>query len=86
MAKKEGFTVDYNGNAVASVANQVTIINNAVQTGAGSIAISSVDPTGLDNALKQAQKAGLKVVTWGFRCVSRCSYINGITRNTRTIR
>ena len=64
MAKKEGFTVDYNGNAVASVANQVTIINNAVQTGAGSIAISSVDPTGLDNALKQAQKAGLKVVTW----------------------
>lgn len=34
MAKKEGFTVDYNGNPVASVANQVTIINNAVQTGA----------------------------------------------------
>ena len=64
MAKKEGFTVDYNGNAVASVANQVTIINNAVQTGAGSIALSSVDPTGLDNALKQAQKSGLKVVTW----------------------
>ena len=64
MAKKEGFTVDYNGNPVASVANQVTIINNAVQTGAGSIAVSSVDPTGLDNALKQAQKAGLKVVTW----------------------
>lgn len=64
MAKKEGFTVDYNGNSVASVANQVTIINNAVQTGAGSIAISSVDPTGLDNALKQAQQAGLKVVTW----------------------
>lgn len=63
MAKKEGFTVDYNGNSVASVANQVTIINNAVQTGAGSIAISSVDPTGLDNALKQAQQAGLKVVT-----------------------
>ena len=62
MAKKEGFTVDYNGNPVASVANQVTIINNAVQTGAGSIAVSSVDPTGLDNALKQAQKAGLKVV------------------------
>ena len=66
MAKKEGFTVDYNGNPVASVANQVTIINNAVQTGAGSIAVSSVDPTGLDNALKQAQKAGLKVVTWDY--------------------
>lgn len=64
IAKKEGFTVDYQGNSVASVANQVTIINNAVQTGAGAIAISSVDPTGLDNALKQAQKAGLKVVTW----------------------
>lgn len=64
MAKKEGFTVDYNGNSVASVANQVTIINNAVQTGANAIAISSVDPTGLDNALKQAQKAGLKIVTW----------------------
>ena len=64
MAKKEGFTVEYNGNATASVANQVTIINNAVQTGASAIAISSVDPTGLDNALKKAQEAGLKIVTW----------------------
>lgn len=64
MAKQEGFTVEYNGNAQASVANQVTIINNAVQTGANAIAISSVDPTGLDNALKKAQDAGLKIVTW----------------------
>ncbi|GAB2026116.1 substrate-binding domain-containing protein [Lactovum odontotermitis] len=64
MGKKAGFKVTYSGNSVASVANQVTIINNAVQQGAAGITLASVDPTGLDNALKQASKAGLKIVTW----------------------
>ncbi len=63
-AKKVGYTVKYDGNPEASVANQVTIINNAIQQGADSIVISAVDATGLDSALKDAQKAGIKVVTW----------------------
>ena len=63
-AKKVGYTVKYDGNAEASVANQVTIINNAIQQGADAICVSSVDATGLDSALKEARKAGIKVVTW----------------------
>lgn len=63
-AQKVGYKVKYDGSPEASVANQVTIINNAVQQGADGIAVSSVDATGLDAALKDAAKAGLKVVTW----------------------
>jgi len=63
-AAKNGFTVKYDGNPEASVANQVTIINNAVQQGADAICVSSVDATGLDSALKEAAKAGVKIVTW----------------------
>lgn len=63
-AKKQGYTVKYDGSPEASVANQVTVINNAVQQGADAIAVSSVDLTGLDAALKEAKKAGLKIVTW----------------------
>lgn len=64
MGKKEGFKVKYNGNAVASVSNQVTVINQAVQQGQKAIAISAVDPTGLDDALKTAQRKGVAVTTW----------------------
>lgn len=63
-ATKVGYKVKYDGSPEASVANQVTIINNAVQQGAAAIAVSSVDATGLDAALKDAAKAGLKIVTW----------------------
>ncbi len=63
-AKKAGFTVKYDGSPEASVANQVSIINNAVQTGANAICVSSLDSTGLDDALKEARKAGVKVTTW----------------------
>lgn len=63
-AKKVGYNVKYDGNPEASVANQVTIINNAVQQGADAIAVSSVDATGLDAALKEARAAGVEVVTW----------------------
>jgi AI-2 transport system substrate-binding protein len=63
-AKKVGYTVKYDGSPEASVANQVTIINNAIQQGADAICVSSVDATGLDSALKEAMKAGIKVVTW----------------------
>lgn len=64
MAKKNGFTVKYDGNPEASVANQVTIINNAIQQGADAISVSAVDATGLDDVLRQAKKAGVAVTTW----------------------
>ena len=63
-AKKQGYTVKYDGSPEASVANQVTVINNAVQQSADAIVVSSVDSTGLDAALKEAKKAGLQIVTW----------------------
>lgn len=64
FAKKVGFTVKYDGSPEAAVANQVAIINNAVQTGADAICVSSLDATGLDDAMREAKKAGLKVTTW----------------------
>ena len=63
-AAKHGFSVKYDGNPEASVANQVTIVDNAINSGADAICVSSVDATGLDDIMKEAMKAGLKVVTW----------------------
>ncbi|MCR4627930.1 MAG: substrate-binding domain-containing protein [Treponema sp.] len=64
LAKKVGFTINYNGSPDAAVANQVNIINNAIQQGADAIVISSLDATGLDSALKRAKNAGIAVMTW----------------------
>lgn len=64
FAKQVGFTVKYDGSPEASVANQVTVINNAIQQGADAVCVSSVDATGLDEVMKQAKAAGLQVVTW----------------------
>ena len=63
-AAKQGFTVKYDGSPEASVANQVAVIDNAINSGADAICVSSVDATGLDDIMKEAMKAGLKVVTW----------------------
>ena len=64
MAKKEGFKVKYDGAPEGTVANQVQIINSAVNSGADAVAISSVSSDGLNQALKKALDAGVKVVTW----------------------
>lgn len=64
MGKKVGFTVKYDGNPVASVANQVAVIDNAINSGADAVCVSSVDATGLDQIMRQAKKAGVKVTTW----------------------
>ncbi|MGD6855737.1 autoinducer 2 ABC transporter substrate-binding protein LsrB [Bacillus infantis] len=64
MAEKEGFEVKYDGAPEGTVANQVQIINSAVSSGADAIAISSVSSDGLNQALKKALDAGIKVVTW----------------------
>ena len=63
-AAKQGFTVKYDGNPEASVANQVTIVDNAINSGADAVCVSALDATGLDDIMKEAMKAGLKVVTW----------------------
>ncbi len=63
-AEKWGFTVDYQGSSNAAVADQVQVINNAVAGGADAICISSVDASGLDEALKNASAAGVTVATW----------------------
>ncbi|MEC2159571.1 autoinducer 2 ABC transporter substrate-binding protein LsrB [Virgibacillus halodenitrificans] len=64
MAKEIGFNVKYDGSPEGTVANQVQIINSAVSSGADAIAISSVSSDGLNQALKKAVDAGVKVVTW----------------------
>lgn len=64
MAKKVGFNCKYDGSPEAAVANQVQIINSAVNQGADAIAISSLTPDGLNQALKNALDKGVKVVTW----------------------
>ncbi|MDR3051857.1 MAG: substrate-binding domain-containing protein [Oscillospiraceae bacterium] len=63
-AEKIGFTVKYDGNPEASVANQVAIINNAINQGVDGICVSSVDATGLDDVMREAKAAGLAVTTW----------------------
>ncbi|MEK4425194.1 autoinducer 2 ABC transporter substrate-binding protein LsrB [Solibacillus sp. FSL K6-1523] len=64
MGKEIGFKVKYDGTPEGTVANQVQIINSAVNSGADAIAISSVSFDGLNQALKKALDAGVKVVTW----------------------
>lgn len=64
MAEEIGFNVKYDGTPEGTVANQVQIINSAVNSGADAIAISSVSSDGLNQALKKAKDAGVKIVTW----------------------
>jgi AI-2 transport system substrate-binding protein len=64
MAKKVGFKVKYDGAPEGTVANQVQIINSAINSGADAIAISSTTSDGLNQVLKKALDAGIKVVTW----------------------
>ncbi|MFA9396776.1 MAG: autoinducer 2 ABC transporter substrate-binding protein LsrB [Clostridiaceae bacterium] len=64
MGETAGFSVKYDGSPEASVANQVQIINSAVNQGASAIAISALSPDGLNQALKNAAESGVKIVTW----------------------
>lgn len=63
-AAKWGFKVDYEGDATASAAAQVNVINKAVQQGTDAICLSSVDAAGVKDALKQAEASGVTVTTW----------------------
>ncbi len=64
MAKDVGYTCKYDGTTNATVADQVQVINSAVNQGHNAIAVSSNSPDGLNEALKSAAEAGLKIVTW----------------------
>ena len=64
MAKEWGITVEYMGDATASVAAQVAVINQAIASGVDAICISSVDAAGLSDALQEAADAGIVVCTW----------------------
>jgi len=63
-AKEWGFTVDYEGSPNAAVADEVQVINNVVASGVDGLCVSSVDATGLDDALKEATKQGVVVGCW----------------------
>ena len=64
IAKEVGFEAIYTGSPEASVANQVQVINSAVQQGVSALAISALTPDGLNIALEAAKAAGIKIVTW----------------------
>ena len=63
-AAKHGFAVRYDGSPEAAVANQVAIIRNAIQQGVDALCVSSLDATALDEVMKEAKDAGIKVTTW----------------------
>ena len=74
-AEKWGFTVDYQGAPNAAVADEVQVINNAVASGVDGVCVSSVDATGLDDALKEAAAAGVTVGTWDSDVSDTCRSI-----------
>lgn len=63
-AEKYGFKVEYRGSAEAVVSNQLEIINNAIDEKVDALCVSSLDATALDDVMKAAMAAGIKVVTW----------------------
>jgi AI-2 transport system substrate-binding protein len=63
-AKANGYTVQYVGSQQASVAEQVRIINQAIDQGVDGISVSSLNATALDQVMKKALQAGLAVTTW----------------------
>ena len=55
-AEKWGITVDYMGSSSAAVADQVSVINQAISSGVDAICISTVDAAGVSDALQEAQR------------------------------
>ncbi len=64
FAKDWGFNIEYMGDASASAAAQVAVINQAIASGVDAISVSTVDAAGLSDVLKDAADAGIVVTTW----------------------
>jgi len=63
-AAKHGFKVDYRGHPEAAAARQAALVEEAAAGRVPAISISSLDAQALDQPLKAALAAGVKVVTW----------------------
>jgi len=63
-AEKHGFQVRYEGDPIADVQKQISIIKEAIARKDDAICISTLDAAALDSVLKEAMAAGIKVVTW----------------------
>ena len=57
-------TVEFNGPVDANVTAQADIIDRFVRRGFDVIAVSANDPDALAPAMKRAQEAGIKTMTW----------------------
>ena len=63
-AAKHGFKVKYSGSPNALVDDQISIIKEAIAQKVDALCISSLDATALDDIMKAAIAAGIKVTTW----------------------
>lgn len=63
-AAKHGFSVKYSGSPEANINNQIAIIKDAIGRKADALCVSSLDAKALDNVMKEAMAAGIKVTTW----------------------
>ena len=63
-AGKYGFRVEYSGASEAVVSKQIAIIKDAIERKVDALCVSSLDATALDDVMKDAMAAGIKVATW----------------------
>lgn len=63
-AERHGFTVKYMGSPHAEIADQIDIIRRAMEEKVDALCVSSLDAKALDDVLKEAMAAGIKVTTW----------------------
>lgn len=63
-AAKHNFKVEYKGSPQALIPKQIEVVKEAIAQKYDAICISSLDATALDNVMKEAMAAGIKVVTW----------------------
>ncbi|MDR2350568.1 MAG: substrate-binding domain-containing protein [Deltaproteobacteria bacterium] len=72
---RHGFKVDYRGSPVAEVAEQRKIVEDAIKNKIRALSISSLDSTALNEVLKRAKNAGMKITTWDSDVAGDSRYI-----------
>lgn len=63
-AKELGVNVIFNGPTVADAAEQVKMLEDYITQGVDAICVAPNDAAALDNVLKKAQDAGIKILDW----------------------